>query len=162
MVGSVVETFEHDIFEEHATLSAPVVLTDSVDDFANWISFFHWHDFHSLVVERRVEADGEVAFRLVEETFHIRYHAHCRYCDASRTHGEAPVGGHHVERAHEVVVVVHRLAHSHKYVVGKFLVFREVEYLVQDIASRKILLETLFASLAEEAVHFAAHLRRDA
>jgi hypothetical protein len=34
--------------------------------------------------------------------------------------------------------------------------------LVQDIASRKILLETLFASLAEEAVHFATHLRRDA
>ena len=104
MVGSVVETFEYDIFEEHAALSAPVVLTDSVDDFANWISFFHWHDFHSFVVERRVEADSEVAFRLVEETFHIRYHAHCRHCDASRTHGEAPVGCHHVERAHECLV----------------------------------------------------------
>ena len=70
--------------------------------------------------------------------------------------------GLHVERAHEVVVVVHWFTHSHKYVVCKFLVFRKVEYLVQDIASRKILLETLFASLAEEAVHFAAHLRRDA
>lgn len=91
MVRSVVETFEYDIFEEHAALSAPVVLTDSVDNFAYWISFFHWHDFHSFVVERRVEADGEITFRLVEETFHIRYDTHGRHCDASRTHGETPV-----------------------------------------------------------------------
>ena len=62
VVGGVVETFEDDIFEEHAALTAPVVLTYCVDHFADWICLFHRHDLHSFIVERRVEADGEVAF----------------------------------------------------------------------------------------------------
>ena len=62
VVGGVVETFEDDIFEEHATLSAPVVLAYCVDHFTDRISFFYWHDLHSLIMERRVETDSEVAF----------------------------------------------------------------------------------------------------
>ena len=62
MVGGVVKTFEDDIFKEDATLSAPVVLTDGVDDFSDRVSLFHRHNLHSLIVERRVETYGEVAF----------------------------------------------------------------------------------------------------
>ena len=62
VVGSVVETFENDVFKEHATLTAPVVLANCVDNFADWICFFHWHDLHSFIMERRVETDSEVAF----------------------------------------------------------------------------------------------------
>ena len=110
-------------------------------------------------MERRMQTDGEVTFRLFKKTFHKRYHADCRYCYSCRAHGKTPVGGHDVERAHEVVVVVHRLAHSHEDEVGEFFVFRKVEDLVQDVACRKILLETLFTGLTEEAVHLAAYLR---
>ena len=62
MVGGVVKAFEDDIFEEDAALSAPVVLTNCVDDFSDRICFFYWHNLHSLIMERRVETDSEVAF----------------------------------------------------------------------------------------------------
>ena len=131
-----------------------------MDDFPYRIGLLYRHNLSSLIMKRAVQADGEVTSRLIDETFHVRDKARCRDSETCWTHGESPFGSHHIKSLHYGVVIIHRLAHSHKDKIGKVLKLRQMQYLVKDVASREVSLETLFARLTEEAVHLAAHLTR--
>ena len=69
--------------------------------------------------------------------------------------------GEDVKRAHQVVVVVEWLAHTHEHDVGKGVKFGKAEHLVDDFGDTEVFLETLFSRSAEEAIHLASHLGGD-
>ena len=74
MLRAVVKAFKHYVFERYTTLTAPVVLTDGMDDFVDWIGLLNRHNLGALIVERTVQTDGQIAFRLVDEAFHVWNH----------------------------------------------------------------------------------------
>ena len=124
MFRCVVKAFKNNILERHPTLSAPVVLPYRMDDFPYRIGLLYRHNLSSLIMKRAVQADGEVTSRLIDETFHVRDKARCRDSETCWTHGESPFGSHHIKSLHYGVVIIHRLAHSHKDKIGKVLKLR--------------------------------------
>ena len=160
MALHIVETFENDIFERDAALVLPIVFFDFVDYLSDAISLFGWHDFDSFVGERVVKRDCKVAFCFVEELFHTRDETYARYGYATWTPSETPIGSQDFASAKDFESIVERFAHTHKYDVSEAIDFGDTTYLVHDFGSSEATAPTLFASHAELAIHFAAHLAR--
>ena len=60
-----------------------------------------------------------------------------------------------------IVEVVHGLAHTHKDDVGEAVEFGDGEYLVKNVGSRQVAVETLHPSDTETAPHLAPRLTGD-
>ena len=123
---------------------------------------FGGHELGAQGVGGGVEADGDVAIALLEESFQLVFHADAAHRDALRAPGPAIVGSENLRGPQHVVEVVHRLALSHEDDVGEAVALGQRVDLVEDVIGREVALEALLAGLAEEAVHLASHLRRDA
>ena len=68
----------------------PVVLLHGMNDFLDGVAFFDGHQLEALVMEGAVHADGEVAFRLFEETLEVGDEAAGRDGDAGGTPAQGP------------------------------------------------------------------------
>ena len=109
-----------------------------------------------------MEADGQVALALVEETLQAGDEAHGGDGDALGTPAKAPVGGEHLSGGEYGVEVVHRLAHAHEDHVGQLVALGDGEELVEDVAGRERAMEALLTGDTEAAPHLASHLAGDA
>jgi len=117
----VVETGEHGIFETYTALASEVIFLDKVEHVFFAPCFLDRHDAGALLREWVVEADCEMALALVEIATEVRKDTDGRDCDALWAPAESPIGGQHGDGAHDVVVVVERLAHAHEHGIGQLL-----------------------------------------
>ena len=99
-----------------------------------------------------------MAFALFQESLQLILHAHRTYSDSFRTPRPTVIGGENFCGTKHIVEIVHRLSLSHEYDIGELIHLRQRINLVQNVAGRQTAFESLLSCLAEEAVHFAAHL----
>lgn len=162
-VGSrVVTSAKHSIFKSEVALTGPVVLAEEGHHIFDGVGALNRHDGATLFREGIVEADSEVALRLVEEFLQRGDDANGRECDAMGTPTKPPVSGEHFNGLKHLREIVERFTHAHKYHIGKRLAFRDGENLIDDLGSREIAVESLLSGDAEGAPHLASHLRGDA
>ena len=86
----VVETVEHCVLEAHPALAAEIVAAYEFQHIFQRESLLHGHHLQSLVRERVVEADRQVAALLIEILLQLRNHAYGAEGDALGTPGKAP------------------------------------------------------------------------
>ena len=154
----VVEAFEHRVFEGDASLAEPVVFLQQAYDVGDGVGLLHWHHLGALVGEGIVQAHGHVDLRLVEQAAQHRGDAYGGDGDAVGAPAQAPVGGEHLERLADGVVVVQRLAHPHKDYVAQRLAFGDGENLVEYLGGCEAAVEALLAGDAKAAAHLASAL----
>ena len=77
------------------------------------------HEGESLLVERRVHTDGDVALALVEESLELVLYTHTADGDALGAPLIPPIGSEHLSGSQHVVEVVHRFALTHKHDIGE-------------------------------------------
>eukprot|EP00964_Phaeocystis_antarctica_P153577 scaffold121908_cov54-Phaeocystis_antarctica.AAC.1 len=111
--------------------------------------------------------EGQVDPGRVEgEATHLAHHAHGGDGDARSRH--APHLAQPLQRTHQRIVVVERLAHTHEHDVAHAPVDAErgchplhMQHLLEDLTGAEVILEAHRACGAEGAAHLAPHLRRD-
>ena len=139
-----------------------VVVAQQFNDICNRHTLFSRHEHCALLVDRRVEAYCHMTFALLDKPLQLVLYADAAHGDALGAPCVAIVGSKNLGSPEHVVKVVHRLALAHKHDVGKSVAFGQRVYLVQYVSCRKAAFKSLFAGLAEQAVHLASHLRRHA
>ena len=158
----VVDTTEDDILEGAAALMGEVILLEQCHNVGYCHLSFGRHEGETLLVERRVHTDGDVALALVEESLELVLYSHTADGDALGAPLITPIGSEHLCGSQHVVEVVHRFALSHEHDIGERGYLGQRVDLIEDVGCGEIALKTLFAGLTEEAVHLAPHLRRHA
>ena len=116
------------------------------------------HELGAQGVGGGVEADGDVAVALLEESFQLILHAHRTDGDALGAPCPTIVGSQDVRGTEHIVEVVHWLALPHEHDVGQLVHLWQRVYLVEDVACRQTALKPLLSCLTEQAVHLAPHL----
>ena len=157
----VVETFEEGVFEREATLTMPVVLLEHRHHFGDGVGLFHRHDGETLLRNGVVEADGKVTLAFLKESLKGRNDTHAGNSDAVRTPRQTPIGGEHLGRSKDIVVVVHGFAHAHIDNVSDLRAFWDREKLVENFSCGEVAMETLLAGYAKTAPHLASFLTGD-
>ena len=169
MSDIIVKSTKHYIFERDTALSSPVVPLQEIDNVGDRVGMFDRHDSLTLVRERVVKTDGDMASRLVKKPFKGRYYADSADSDTLGTPSQTPFGCQHIYALTHGIVIVHRLAHSHKdHIVNACLIVSlfyggvDLKELVEDIGSGQRAMKALLASNAETASHLATYLAGDA
>ena len=97
-----------------------------------------------------------MAFGFIQEAFQFGKHSDCRDGNPLRAPGKAPRSSQYFNDFHHIVVVVQRLAHTHKDSVCERIAFIHREKLGDDVGGGKIAVETLTAGHTETAAHPAS------
>ena len=162
MLHAVVHALEHDVLETQAALMREIVVLQQLHHLLDTHAPFGRHQFGTLRRNRVVHRNRHMALALFQESLQLVLHAHRTYRDALRAPRPTVIGGENLGGTKHIVEIIHRLALSHEHDVGELIYLWQRVNLVQDVTGRQTSLESLLSGLAEEAVHFAAHLRRDA
>ena len=160
MSHRVVYTAEHNVLERQATLMCKVVLVHKVYYLGNRHAAFGRHKHGTLLGYGRVHTDSHMTLALVEESLKLVLYTHAAYCYALGAPCIAIIRRKHLCCLKHIIKIVHRLALTHKHNVGELVAFGQRIYLVENVGYSKITLKTLFACLAEQAIHLATHLAR--
>ena len=99
---------------------------------------------------------------LFKEALELVLEADTAHGDALGTPSVAIGSGKDLGGSQHVVEVVHRLALTHKHDVGKLVTLGQTVDLIEDVSGCEIALKALLTRLAEETVHLAAYLTRNA
>ena len=158
----VIQSREHRVLETDTPLSRKIILPDQVQYAGKRIGLLDRHQGKPFLRERVMQADGQVAAGLVQETAQVRQHADRRKRNALRAPSKAPVRRQDINGATDIFIIVQRFAHAHEHDIGKVVGLRDAEQLVQDVAGGQMAVETLASCHAELAAHLAAGLGRDA
>ena len=160
MGDGVVQTAKDDILEREAALVGEVILVQQRHHVGDGHRTLGGHQHRTLLMEGGVEADGHMAFALVEEAAQLALYAHAAHGDTLRTPCPSVGGGKDFRSTEHVVEVVHRFSLSHEHDVGEGVALGKGVDLVEDVTGGEVALKPLATGLAEQASHLASHLRR--
>lgn len=158
MTCIVVQPTEHDVFECEMTLVAEVILAQKVEYVLDMEVAFDRHQSGTFLRERTVYADGKMALALFEVFLEVLHLTDGRDGNAFRTPCHAPRRRDDLKCLEYCCRVVERFAHAHEDDIGERKTLRDSEDLIEDLGCREVSVESLFAGLAEVAVHLATHL----
>lgn len=158
MADGVVLPMPADVFKTDTSLVRPVVLLEESDDLRKGVHLLGGHNLAALCGKGIMQGDGEMTVGLVEEALEVGV-PDGGDGDTLGRPCTAPVSCEHLQRAEDIVEVVHGLAFAHIDDIGEV---GEVEYLVENLGSRQVPVEAQSARHAEFTAHLTACLRRDA
>src|SRR5574344_74742 len=162
MRRAVIDTPEDDILEREPALMAEIISAEQVHDICDGVGFLGRHHLSALLGDGRVHADGQMALALIEESFQPLLQSYTTHCNPFRTPCISVVGSHNLCHLKHIVQIVERFTLSHKNDIGQSVTFRQRINLIENVCHGQAPFESLFARLAEKAVHLASYLRRDA
>lgn len=158
MTSIVVQPTEHDVFECEMALVAEVILAQKVEDVLDMEVAFDRHQSGTFLWERTVYADGKMALALFEVFLEVLHLTDGRDGNALRTPCHAPRRRDDLKCLEYCCRVVERFAHAHEDDIGERKTLRDGKDLIEDLGCSEVSVESLFAGLAEVAVHLASHL----
>ena len=138
-----------------------VILFNQINDFLRRIRLFYRHQRQALLMERRMQADCQMAIALFQKTFQSFY-------NPNRGDGY-PFGtpAISIRRCEDFKCfeqffnVIQWFSHPHKDQIGQRIRLRKRLNLIQDLIGGKIGCESLFACHTEQTIHLTAYLRRN-